>query len=154
MVIVTSPAEIALAEDLSPFQAADPDDLVFCCFFRGPEQRTELLGSLRRLAGTPLPAGADPLGLEASLEAEYREQMATAGHAEALSAAVRWRTLLQRKGYHTYTLRVGFEPYRASCVIAFDELAPQTIHRNMEIALLRMRDRRERVLDSFGLGGL
>lgn len=137
----------------SPFDARHPEDIVFCCFFRELEQRAEFLKQTRFIAGTPLTVDADTQTLTEQLADEYRALQSSGNEQEAVYTAVRWWSGILRRGYHTYSLKIGFAPYRTSCILSFQELDADSIRYNLSRALQMLERDKGRVLDFFGFGG-
>src|SRR5262245_12313948 len=122
LIVITSPAEVEDPGDFTPFDAEQPDDLVFCCFFKELEQRAEFLKRLRDIAARPPAPDEDPAELNAALRREYERLHAEGESGEAFFAAVHWWIGAMRRGYHSYSLKLGFAPYRTSCIVSFREL--------------------------------
>jgi hypothetical protein len=153
LIVITSPIGVQDPAESTPFDAMEPDELVFCCFFRELEQRAEFLGHIRAIAAERHPPGLDRQARASELVAEYRRQYAAGESGEALLTAIRWRASVQQRGYHIYSLKVGFAPYRTSCVVSFAELDADAIRQNLAHALRLMERERSRVLGFFGLEG-
>jgi len=153
LIVITSPAGVDDPRDFSPFDAERPEDLVFCCFFKTLEQRAEFLNRTRATATSSfIPEGERAAQNDALPEAYarlYREGEA----GEAFLTTIRWWTGVMRRGYHAYSLKIGFAPYRTSCVISFRELDTNTIRHNLARALQFLEREKSRILDFFGLGG-
>jgi hypothetical protein len=83
---------------------------------------------------------------------EYAARHHIGNHAAALLAAVRWRTLVQGRGYHTYTLRQGPPPYPWGFVVSFSEQDAEKLEANIERAEAGIQTERDRAMDVFGWG--
>lgn len=158
LIVITSPPQMEDSIDTSPFDADAPDDLVFFCFFRQIEQRTEFLRRMRATADeavTDAITRADSEGSDVNeaFATEYTRLLREGEAGEALFAAGRWWVGVMRRGYHAYSLKIGFAPYQTSCIISFRELDTPTIRRNLARALQFMEREKSRVLDFFGFGG-
>lgn len=153
LIVVTSPTGVENPHAFSPFEVDDPEDLVFCCFFKELDQRTEFLKRLRTIAGTPLPPDTDLETMHDQLAQEHARLLAEGASGEAFFTTIRWWTGVMRRGYHTYSLRVGFAPFRTSCIIAFRELDTAFLRMNLARGLQFLEREKQRVLDAFGLGG-
>ena len=147
-IFTTNPRDLA-----SPFDARHPEDIVFCCFFRELEQRAAFLKQTRFIAGTPLTVEADTQTLTEQLADEYRALQSAGNAQEAVYTAVRWWSGILRRGYHTYSLKIGFAPYRTSCILSFQELDTDSIRYNLSRALQMLEQDKGRVIDFFGFGG-
>jgi len=152
LIVITSPRNIEDPRGFSPFDAVYPDELVFCCFFKEPEQRAEFLARVKREAGSP-PDEVEPERKREELAREYVRLYAEGQADEAFYAAIRWWSVVKRRSYHAYSLKIGFAPYRSSCIIAFDEMEADTMKMNLARAMQFMEREKSRVLDFFGLTG-
>ncbi len=154
LIVACTEHETVELSQILPMEDESPDVYAFFCFFRTLEDRGQFLNRLREIAGQRLQAGAHRDLLERELALEYVDSARAGRTEEAMYTMIRWRTQLQRQGYHSYNLTEGVPPYRTGCVIAFDELPSESIRRHLARALQHIRQGRERVLDAFGFGGL
>lgn len=152
-VVITNPARSDDADEQSPFSAVDPDDLVFAVFFREEEQRSAFLTQIKTVAGTLVDAGSDPDSAAMSLADEYRVLHAEGNGCEAMECVIKWRAGLMHQGFHVYRLKVGYPPYRTSCIISFRELDTPSIRRNLDCALHHLELEKSRMLGFFGMDG-
>ena len=153
LILITEPPGLGSLRDSSPFEAVDPDGLVYFCFFREVEDRAELLKRLRQEAGFLLPETADKEVAEQEMSEEFTSLQRAGSMSEAFLAAMRWRTVVHSQPYHCYSLKVEYAPYGTSCIIAFRELGAEAIRENVKRALTLMEAEKTRVLDFFGLTG-
>jgi hypothetical protein len=151
LLVITSPFGVEDPRGFSPFDAEHPDELVFCCFFKELEQRTGFLDRLRAIAAAPLDADADRAALNDSMAEQYTRLYREGQAGEAFFVAVRWWYSVMRRAYHVYRLKIGFAPYRTSCLVAFRELDPDDLQVNLARALQFMEREKSRVLGFFGL---
>jgi len=149
LVILTHPIGSLLAEIFTDRTA---DGVVFCCYCREAAHRGKLLRDLRTAAGQP-PVPAEERDERTRLLAqECVIQHQLGNHAVALAAAIRWRAIVQGRGYHTYTLRQGQAPYPWGVVVAFSELDAERLEANVERAEAIVQAERDKVMDVFGWG--
>lgn len=153
LIVITSPTGVADPRTFSPFDAPHPDELVFCCFFRTLEQRADFLKRTREIAATSLVPEEERAARNESLAEEYVRLHHEGKSGDAFLAAIRWWTGVMRRGYHAYSLKIGFAPYRTSCIVAFREMDTDALRHNLARALQFLEREKTRVLDFFGLGG-
>lgn len=152
-IVLTGPADAEDSRGSSPFDAAHPDDLVFCCFFKTLEERTEFLDRLRAIAARSPDQDADRAALNTALAAEYVRLQREGDSGEAFFTVVRWWIGAMRCGYHVYSLKVGFAPYATSCIVSFRALETETLRRHATRAIKFLEREKSRILDAFGLTG-
>lgn len=151
-IVLTGPLERSGTGDILPSSEDGPSELVFCCFFRTVEDRSQFLGKFRQLAqSSETLTEADAVNRSIALADAYDLAEEEGRENDALLLALEWWIGIQRRGYHVYTLKVGAAAFRTSCVIAFRPLAPATIRAHIDRALLTIEEERTRVLDFFGL---
>jgi hypothetical protein len=151
-ILLTNPIDAENPNSVSPFDIARPERLVFFCFFKQGEQRTDFLARLRHIAATAPSPDADRAALHETLSAQYARLQQQGESLEAFYVAIEWWAGAMRRGYHAYSLKIGFAPYRTSCVVAFRELETESLKRNVERALRCLEEEKGRMLDFFGLG--
>jgi hypothetical protein len=151
-VVATSPKE--LLNGFTPIDLDWPDDLVFCCFFRSREERTDFLKRLRSYATIPCPTEPDAEAQISQLLSRYEKLRKDDESIEAFFTAAEWWVGTMRRGYHSYSLRVGVGPYRTSCVISFRELTADQIRGNLSLAVHSIEVEKDRVMNALGIGGL
>ena len=151
-VVATSPSE--LGSGYTPIELDWPDDLVFCCFFRSREERGDFLKRLRSYATIPCPTEPDVEAQIEQLLTRYRNLEKSGNSTEAFFTAAEWWVGTMRRGYHSYSLRVGVGPYRTSCVISFRELTAEQIRGNLSLAVNSIEVEKDRVMNALGIGGL
>jgi hypothetical protein len=151
-VVATCPSE--LEGGYTPIELDWPDDLVFCCFFRSREERTDFLKRLRSYATIPCPTENDVEAQIEQLITRYRNLEKDSNSVEAFFTAGEWWIGTMRRGYHSYTLKVGVGPYRTSCIISFRELSADQIRRNLSRAVHSVEVEKDRVMNALGIGGL
>lgn len=149
LVIQTCPAGVSGAALFSEDTAAD---VVFCCYFRDEARRRLMLREMRTVAGGRPEAQDDRGAVTDQLGRTYSEQLEAGDHVSALLTAIRWRTLVQGREYHTYTLREGQEPYPWGLVVAFSAQDADELRANLRQAEYVIRSEREKVMDVFGWG--
>jgi hypothetical protein len=152
-VITTSPYGAHDRRGWLPMDAEEPEATTFCCFFRSMESRADQLDRLRALATEPPVAEEAQADVTEDLAGDYIRSQRVGDAGAALEAAVRWWVKVKRRGYHAYSLKVGYGPYRTSCVIAFEELEPADIRFNFDRATEVLERGRSRVMDFFGFPG-
>lgn len=152
-VVVTQPLEASESPDYSPFEATEPGELVFCCFFRTEEQRTAFLDRLRSIAREKPPAEDEQARLQSELETEYDRSRSAGDTEAAFFYVVRWWVNVRRQVYHAYSLRIAAGPYRTSALVAFEEQEGQSIRYNMALAVDALEEEKTRIMDFFGLQG-
>lgn len=149
--ILTQPEELH-DMGISPIGDDAPENVVFCCFFRDAEPRSDLLARLHQEAGQR-PVEADETAAEvARLSRLYSRCWQSDRTEDALAAVIRWRTLVLRRGYHTYTLKEGYPPYRFGCIVAFEALGAAELRETLDRARAIADGERGRIMDVFGWG--
>ena len=137
---------------VSPIGVGDTGNVVFCCFFLEPDARTALLEQLRYEAGqSPVEAHQTDSEVE-RLSRQYERFWQSGDAVEAVVAVIRWRALILRRGYHTYTLTEGCPPYRYGCIISFEALNAEQLRATLDKARTMANRERERIMDVFGWG--
>jgi hypothetical protein len=147
-IITTGPPAAADSPAFSPFAWQEPDELVFVAFLRSEEQRAAFLSTLRDTAAHAARDGADAV----TLAEEHARLTRTGRSVDALCRVIAWRAGVLKAVFHTYNLRVAYDPYRTSCLIAFSELQALELRANVERATRAIGNDKARVLDAFGLG--
>jgi hypothetical protein len=153
VVITTSPYGAHDRRGWLPMEAVEPEACTFCCFFREMETRTEFLDRLRAVVTAPPIAEEQKVAVTEDLAGDYIRSQRVGDPAAAVEAAVRWWVTVMRRGYHAYSLKVGYGPFRTSCVISFEELEPTDIRYNFDRATEVLERGRSRVMDFFGFPG-
>lgn len=149
--VLTTPIELH-AGGLAPFAVAPDGPATFCCFFRDPETRTAFLNDLRKIAGGAPVAPQDADARTTCLADQYASHWRRRAPDEALASVIEWRTRVSQRGYHTYTLREGYPPYRAGCVISFEPLGTSELRAQLDRACEVLSAEQAQVMDVFGWG--
>ena len=151
MVMITQPPD-ATREPVAVFNAPDPDDVCVCCFFRDEETRHALLRDMHTAAGQPSVQSSDRDSETAAIIQRFSEAWEAGDQTGALLALIRWRTVVQGKAYHTYTLKEGHPPYRWGLIVTFSEMDAESLQVNLADAHAKLLSEQARVMDIFGWG--
>ncbi len=149
--VLTTPGELH-SIGLAPFVGAPDELVVFCCFFRESEARDAFQRTLRDAAGGTPTAPKDADARTTLLADRFARAWKQGCPDEALEAAIEWRALVSKRGYHTYSLREGFPPYRFGCIVAFDALGPSELRAQFDQACKALAAEQGQVMDVFGWG--
>lgn len=152
VVVITNPIDQRTGRGISPFEASDADEIVLCCFFRDADQRTSVLADLRKAAGRPETGDEDAESTTSTLHAQYDALCSAGDDRNALVTLVRWRAGVLRGGYHSYSLRDGYAPFRAVALLAFRRLEDDELRYHWSIAREMLDEERLRVMDVFAWG--
>lgn len=147
LIVPTSPR--GLGDRLSPFDLDNPEELVYCCLFRSPESRSELLEQLKKIALEPAVAPDDIADRRQLLETHFDRMSERGETIDAFMDGMRWWVAANRRTYHAYSLRFGVGPYRTSCVISFRPLSAEMIKAHLDMAIQSMEVEREHVMQAF-----
>jgi hypothetical protein len=136
----------------APFGYDIVESPVFCCFFRDEDARSGLLAMLRTEAGGAPVAETDREDQTLAMIADYERHWQKQHYEDAIRAAIRWRTLVLQRGYHTYTLREGYPPFRYGAIITFEAVKGDELRAHLARAEEVLDDERKRTMDFFGWG--
>ncbi len=136
----------------SPLNVEDPEELVFCCFFRDTDGRTAFLDRLRGMATEAAreePAQGDS---RMAVAAEYARRETEGDSIGALFLALGWWVGREKRIYHVYRLKTGAGPYRTGCIISLAELDADELRWNLAFGVEEIEQTKARILDAFGFG--
>ena len=149
--VLTTPADLH-AIGLAPFAGDPGDPVTFCCFFRDSGSRDAFLAKLRDVAATPPTVSESDEARTARLADQYTHHWRRGAPDEALTAAIEWRAHVSKRGYHTYSLREGFPPFRSGCIVTFEPLGAAELHAQFDQAVEVLSAEQGQVMDVFGWG--